>query len=183
MGGTLFRALAYCDPPLPGKAIKLFFSFTQNSVSTFLFGTSRQRPSCGNITKNQLWYYSTKMHMLWLLKGNCWKVLFENLQRHLWLIKFTLFSSLAHNPTPFCQYYGNFQHDFLFENAIWELEIWHFFSFTHKCTPNTSFFPKMAEKKNHCSNHQLFIQWNIFLIKNLCKLTDMGNALKKIIKS
>ena len=33
-------------PPLPGKAIKLFlFSFTQNSVSAFLFGTGAQRPS------------------------------------------------------------------------------------------------------------------------------------------
>ena len=39
-GGTVFEALACCDPPLPGKAIKLFFfSFAQNSVSAFLFGT------------------------------------------------------------------------------------------------------------------------------------------------
>ena len=38
--GTVFKTLACCDPPLCGKAIKLFFSsFTQNSVSTFLFCT------------------------------------------------------------------------------------------------------------------------------------------------
>ena len=37
-------------PPLPGKVIHLFFffSFAQNSVSTFLFGSSGQRPHFGN---------------------------------------------------------------------------------------------------------------------------------------
>ena len=35
--GTAFRALACCDPPLPGKAVELFFpSFGPNSVSPFL---------------------------------------------------------------------------------------------------------------------------------------------------
>lgn len=47
--GTVFKALTCCDPPLPGKAIKLFFfpSFTPNSVSAFQFGTGRQRRNCG----------------------------------------------------------------------------------------------------------------------------------------
>lgn len=46
MGGTFFRALVYRDPHLPGKAIMpIFFSFTQNSVSTFVFRTGGQRPS------------------------------------------------------------------------------------------------------------------------------------------
>ena len=47
--GTVFRVLACCDPPLPGKAIKLFFfSFTQNSVSEFLLGNGGQRPIFSN---------------------------------------------------------------------------------------------------------------------------------------
>ena len=41
-------------PPLPGKAIKLFY-FTQNSVSTFLFGTGEQKPSFGNKQTSKVW--------------------------------------------------------------------------------------------------------------------------------
>ena len=51
---TVFRALACCDLPLPGKAIKVFFfSFPQNSVSAFQFDTSRQRLNFSN--KHSKW--------------------------------------------------------------------------------------------------------------------------------
>ena len=47
--GRVIKTLACCDPPLPGKEIKLFFfSFTQNSVSAFQFSTRRQRLNSGN---------------------------------------------------------------------------------------------------------------------------------------
>ena len=47
--GTVFRALACCDLPLPGKAIKLFLCPPPHTpVSTFLFGTSGQRRSFSN---------------------------------------------------------------------------------------------------------------------------------------
>ena len=49
-GGTVFRALACGDHPLPGKAIKLFFFFfSPKSASAFQFGTGRQKPNFDNI--------------------------------------------------------------------------------------------------------------------------------------
>ena len=47
---TVLRALACCDPPLPGKAIKVFFSLLPSTLSFhFYLATSRQRPNPGNI--------------------------------------------------------------------------------------------------------------------------------------
>ena len=54
LGGTVFRALGCCDPPLPSKAIKLFFLLHPKLCPTFLFGTGGQRPSFGN-NLSQLW--------------------------------------------------------------------------------------------------------------------------------
>ena len=46
--GTAFRALGCYDPPLSGKAIKLSFSPSFETVSVLLLGIGGQRPSFGN---------------------------------------------------------------------------------------------------------------------------------------
>lgn len=48
------QSLAYCDPPLPGKAIKLFFP-PLPLYSAFQFCTSRQKPNFSNKFWGLIW--------------------------------------------------------------------------------------------------------------------------------
>ena len=51
--GTVFKTFACCGLFCLAKQQKLFFfSFSQNSVSMFLFSTGGQRPSSGNTTRD-----------------------------------------------------------------------------------------------------------------------------------
>ena len=53
-GGHSLQGISLLWPPLPGKALKvIFFSFIQNSVTTFLFGTRWKRLSFDNSTVTQ----------------------------------------------------------------------------------------------------------------------------------
>ena len=48
-----------------GKAIKLSFSFTQNSVSVFLFGNCGQRLSFGNNPTKAVEFKERDLSMQW----------------------------------------------------------------------------------------------------------------------
>ena len=52
VGTHSFEGIMLLCPPLPGKAIKLLFYFTQNSVSKIQFSPSAQRSRAFSISRN-----------------------------------------------------------------------------------------------------------------------------------
>ena len=73
--GHSLQGISLLWPPLPGKAVKLSFSFTQNTVSAFLWGTSGQRLSFGNNTDER------RMSVRYVRAGKNWVSCEESMMR------------------------------------------------------------------------------------------------------